>query len=90
MKRENPFPDFAEVISRKCGSKVVHTTPGGLSGSVEQDGGKHVVCMNMPPLGETTGSGRKKLLNEHGTFLFFSQCYSLLTPNLVCRDPALR
>lgn len=72
MKRENPFPDFAEVISRKCGSKVVHTTPGGLSGSVEQDGGKHVVCMNMPPLGETTGSGRKKLLNEHGTFLFFS------------------
>ena len=66
MKRENPFPDFAEVISRKCGSKIVHTAPGGLSGSVQQDGDKHVVCMSMPPLAESEGSHRMNLLGEHG------------------------
>ncbi|CAL1703474.1 unnamed protein product [Somion occarium] len=61
----NPFPDLAEVISKRCGSKLVHTNLGGLSEGVAQNGEKHVICVSMPPISDGDFGRRKHLMSEY-------------------------
>jgi len=61
------FPNIAESLSSRCGSRLLSLTPGHGGGETES-GSKHVVCMKMPPL-EGVASNRKDAMAEQESHL---------------------
>jgi len=61
------FANIGESLSSRCGSRLVHLTPG--QGGVEMESGSnHIVCIEIPPL-EGTALHRKDAIAEQASRL---------------------
>jgi len=60
----HPFSDFLDAVSERCGARVVNYKPGQAE-QVPESKDKHVVCIEMPALGNVEGADRKRLMSEH-------------------------
>ena len=63
----NPFVDFSDVLSQRCGSRAVSHAPDLGDLEIDAGKGKHVVSISLPALQDgEIGASRKSSMVSHG------------------------